>query len=558
MMNSTRYRARYRRILWFFARVLVNVGFWDVFLPWLNIPGPGKKSRTRRYHAVAVNFRLLAIDLGGVMIKVGQFLSARLDVLPREITDELAGLQDEVKPETFADIRAVVEGELGAPLEERFSFFEQQPMASASIGQVHCARLRDSESGLESNSCVVVKVQRPNIPQIVEIDLAALRVVGSWVDRFTFVRKHADVPGLLLEFSRSLYEEIDYLHEGQNAEQFAANFKEYPGVYVPKVYWETTTKRVLTLEDVGAIKITDYDLIETAGINRSEVALRLIQTYMKQIYSDHFFHADPHPGNLFVKPLPLQVGQEKPDWLLVFIDFGMTGHITPGQMNGLREMLIAVGTRDAGRIVKAYQLLGVLLPGADVELLERAGSRVFDRFWGMTAPEIMNLSQDEMIAFMREFEGLVYEMPFQIPENIVLLVRCVSILSGICTGLDKDFNAWTSIAPFAQKLVSEESGSRWQVILAELGVFAQTLLSLPQKVDRLAARVEQGNLDVRTPDLKKGLDRVNRSVIRLAGAVIFAAFLLSAVQIYTTGNLLLSGILAGAAIISLAWIVWPR
>lgn len=557
-MNSTRYRARYRRILWFFARVLINVGFWDVFLPWLHLPGPGNKSRTRRYRAVAVNFRLLAIELGGVMIKVGQFLSARLDVLPREITDELAGLQDEVRAETFADIRAVVESELGAPLEKRFSFFDEQPMASASIGQVHCARLHDNVTGLEDEACVVVKVQRPNIPQIVEIDLAALRVVGGWVDRFAFVRKHADVPGLLLEFSRSLYEEIDYLHEGQNAEQFAANFKEYPGVYVPRVYWETTTRRVLTLEDVGAIKITDYDLIEKAGIDRGEVALRLIQTYMKQIYSDHFFHADPHPGNLFVKPLALKDGQEKPDWLLVFIDFGMTGQITPGQMNGLREMLIAVGTRDAARIVKAYQLLGVLLPGADVELLERAGSRVFDRFWGMTAPEIMNLSQDEMIAFMREFEGLVYEMPFQIPENIVLLVRCVSILSGMCTGLDKDFNAWTSIAPFAQKLVSEESGSRWQVILAELGVFAQTLFSLPQKFDRLAARVEQGNLDVRTPDLKKGLARVNQTINRLIGAVVFSAFLLSASQIYITGNFLLAGILAGAAIITLVWIVWPR
>ncbi|HWQ04354.1 MAG TPA: AarF/ABC1/UbiB kinase family protein [Longilinea sp.] len=557
-MNLTHYRARYRRILWFFARVLLNVGFWDVFLPWLHICGPGKGSRTRRYHAIAVNFRLLAIELGGVMIKVGQFLSARLDVLPHEITDELAGLQDEVRAETFSDIRTVVESELGVPMGDRFSYFEEQPVASASIGQVHCARLRGIRSEPESNICVVVKVQRPNIPQIVETDLAALRVVGSWVDRFNFVRKHADVPALLGEFSRSLYEEIDYLHEGQNAEQFASNFKEYPGVYVPRVYWETTTKRVLTLEDVGAIKITDYELIESAGINRSEVALRLIQTYMKQIYSDHFFHADPHPGNLFVKPLPLKEGQEKPDWLLVFIDFGMTGHLTSGQMNGLRELLIAVGTRDAARIVKAYQLLGVLLPGADVELLERAGSRVFERFWGLTAPELMNLSKDEMFAFMREFEGLVYEMPFQVPENIVLLVRCVSILSGMCTGLDKDFNAWTSIAPFAQKLVSEESGSRWQVILAELGVFAQTLFSLPQKLDHLTARVEQGNLDVRTPDLKKGLDRVNRSVNRLAGAIIFSAFVLSAALIYTAGNLVLSEILAGAAIVTLAWIVWPR
>ncbi|TLN14684.1 AarF/ABC1/UbiB kinase family protein, partial [bacterium] len=467
-MIATLYRARYRRILWFFARVLLNVGFWDVFLPWLHLSGPGKRRRTQRYRRIAVNFRALAVDLGGVMIKVGQFLSARLDVLPREITDELAGLQDEVKPETFADIRAVAELELGGPLATLFATFEEEPVASASIGQVHRAQLRGTEGTPESGERVVVKVQRPNIPQIVETDLAALRVVGGWVNRFNFIRKHVDVPALLQEFSRSLYEEIDYLHEGQNAEQFAQNFSGYDGVYVPRVYWDTTSKRVLTLEDVQAIKITDYERIEEAGIDRAEVAQRLFQTYMKQIYDDHFFHADPHPGNLFVQPLPRTEGAAKREWLLVFVDFGMTGHITPGQMKGLRELLIAVGTRDAARIVKSYQMLGVLLPGADVELLERAGSRVFERFWGMTAPQIVELSQDELMAFLHEFENLVYEMPFQVPENIVLLVRCLSILSGMCSGLDKNFNTWTSIGPFAEKLVAEESGNRWKTVLAEV------------------------------------------------------------------------------------------
>lgn len=555
---TTRYRTRYRRILWFFARVLLSVGFWDVFLPWLHLPGPGRRSQRTRYRSIAVRFRTLAVDLGGVMIKVGQFLSARLDVLPREITDELAGLQDEVKAETFADIRAVAEGELGKPLTEVFEFFEEQPIASASIGQVHraCLRRVGDESGVDP--CVVVKVQRPHIPQIVEIDLAALRVVGGWVERFRFIRKHVDVPALLVEFSRSLYEEIDYLHEGQNAERFAANFAGYAGVYVPRVYWETTTQRVLTLEDVQAIKITDYPSIEAAGIDRSEVAQRLFQTYMKQIYEDHFFHADPHPGNLFVHPQPLQEGQTRREWLLVFVDFGMTGQVTPGQMRGLREVLIAVGTRDAARIVKAYQMLGVLLPGADIELLERAGSRVFDRFWGMTAPEITNLSKDELFAFLHEFENLIYEMPFQIPENIVLLVRCLSILSGMCSGLDHDFNAWTSIGPFAQKLVAEESGNRWQTWLTELGLFAQALFSLPQKMERLAARMEQGNLEVRTPELKKGIERLNQSVNRLTGAVIFGAFLLGATQFYAAGHLALAGALAGLSVLALVWVLWPR
>lgn len=554
-MTTSPYRARYRRILWFFARILLNVGFWDVFLPRLHLPGPGKRTRGQRYRQIAVDFRALAIQLGGVMIKVGQFLSARLDVLPREVTDELAGLQDEVKPEVFGKIRAVAEGELGAPLEEIFDCFDEQPVASASIGQVHRACLRGGEKELNAVRDVVVKVQRPDIPQIVDVDLAALRVVGGWMNRFNFIRKHVDAPALILEFSRSLYEEIDYLHEGQNAERFAENFKQFPGVYVPRVHWPTTTKRVLTLENVQAIKITDYAAIEAAGIDRREVAQRLFGTYMKQIYDDRFFHADPHPGNLFVNPLPRREGQDKVEWLLVFVDFGMTGQVTPGQMNGLRELLIALGTRNPARIVKAYQMLGVLLPGADLEMLERAGARVFDRFWGMTAPEMVNLSQEELFSFLHEFENLIYEMPFQVPQNIVLLVRCLSILSGMCTGLDVDFNAWSSIGPFAQKLVAEEGGSRWKTWLAELGVFAQALFSLPPKMDRLVTRMEQGNLEVRTPDLKNGVDRLDRGVNRLAGAVIFAALLLAAVQLFIAGEVTLSGILAGAALLALLWVL---
>lgn len=534
--------------------MLLNVGFWDVFLPWLRLAGPGKRGRTRRYRRIAAAFRTLAIELGGVMIKVGQFLSARLDVLPRVITDELSDLQDEVKAEVFADIRAVAESELGAALPDLFSEFEEQPVASASIGQVHRACLRGSGAGRR----VVVKVQRPNIQQIVETDLAALRVVGGWVERFQFIRKHIDVPALLLEFSRSLYEEIDYLHEGQNAEQFASNFVDYPGVYVPRVYWETTTRRVLTLEDVQAIKITDYASIENAGIDRGEVAQRLFQTYMKQIYDDHFFHADPHPGNLFVQPLPVREGQAGRDWLLVFVDFGMAGSITPGQIRGLRELLIAVGTRDAARIIKSYQMLGVLLPGADLELLQRAGGRVFERFWGMTAPEIANLSQDELFAFLREFENLVFEMPFQVPENIVLLVRCLSILSGICSGLDRQFNAWTSIGPYAEKLVAEESGNHWRTWLAEAGLLARALFTLPQRMERLVTRMEQGNLEVRTPELKKAADRLERSVDRLAGAVIFAALLLAAVQFFSTGSRFLAIGLAAVACVVLLWALWPR
>ena len=221
------------------------------------------------------------------------------------------------------------------------------------------------------------------------MDLAALRIVGGWLQRYRPIRKHANVPRLMDEFSRTLYEEIDYLNEGKNAETFGENFKDDAKVRVPQVIWSHTTKRVLTLEDVGGIKITDYAAIEAAGIDRAAVAKRLLDTYLKQIFEDGFFHADPHPGNLFVQPAA--EGDDPGDWKLTFIDFGMTGTLPENTFNGMREALMAVGTQDSHRLTQAYVTLDVLLPGADMELLERAGQRVFERLWGKSTDEMIEM-----------------------------------------------------------------------------------------------------------------------------------------------------------------------
>ena len=240
----------------------------------------------------------MAVQMGGVLIKMGQFLSARADVLPEEITSELSGLQDEVPPEDFNDIRKLAESELGAPLDEKYDGFNEEPLAAASLGQVHRARLqvRHAETSPDWID-VVVKIQRPDIEMIIATDLAALRTVSNWLMRYKPISRRADIPALLSEFSRVLYEEIDYLAEGRNAETFAENFKEVPGVRIPGVVWSLTTRRVLTLEDVYAIKITDYEQIVEAGINLDEVAERVFDIYLYQIFENGFFHADPHPGN---------------------------------------------------------------------------------------------------------------------------------------------------------------------------------------------------------------------------------------------------------------------
>src|SRR5208337_3694788 len=549
--------SRYRRTMRFFTGVMVREIWWELVLPKAGLGRLSRRTRSARMQRIAMEFRALALRMGGVLIKVGQFLSSRLDVLPREITAELAGLQDEVGAESFEAIRTVVEAEFGMPLARKFLDFEPVPVASASIGQVHKARLAGEAPGTGFPSHVVVKVQRPHIQEIVEADLAAIRAAGRWLQRLKSIRRHANVTALIEEFSRSFYEEVDYLHEGKNAERFARNFEELSNVVVPSVVWSHTTRRVLTLQDVGAIKITDYGAIEAAGISRAEVADTLFDVYLKQVFEDGFFHADPHPGNLFVLPVPAR-GSRPGGWKLVFVDFGMTGTLSDAAFSGLREVLLAVGTRDAARLVRSFQGLQVLLPGADLDLLERACRRVFDTLWGRSTREMMRMSTAEFSAFADEFGDLLYEMPFQVPENLILLGRCVNILSGMATGLNPDFSVWQGLAPYVQKLVEKDGGTGWRLVLKELENAARQLFELPKRVDDLLSRIEQGRVDVRMPEMKQHVSRLEHSVRKLAGSIIFAAGIVAGTELYLGGHLEIAAGLGAAELILLGWILFGR
>ncbi len=388
------------------------------------------------------------------------------------------------------------------------------------------------------------------------MDLSAIRKVGGWMQKYRPISKHVNVPRLIGEFSQTLYEEIDYLHEGKNAEAFAENFKDLPNVRVPAVIWSHTTKRVLTLEDVVGIKITDYAAIEAAGIDRSAVAIRLFDTYLKQIFEDGFFHADPHPGNLFVQAPAENADPE--DWKLTFVDFGMTGTLPEYTFKGIREVLFAVGTQDAHRLMQSYQQLDILLPGADLELLERASQHVFERFWGKSTNQIMGIHADEARDFIDEFGELMFEMPFQMPENLILLGRCVSILSGICTGLDPNFNIFARLTPYAGKLLESEDGGKLKTIWDEVLKIGQLLLKLPSKADSLLTRMEQGRLEVKVPALSREMERVNRSQRKIVTAIVFAVFLLSGVQLYIADEVVLAAGFGGVALLTFIWLLRVR
>jgi predicted unusual protein kinase regulating ubiquinone biosynthesis (AarF/ABC1/UbiB family) len=308
---------------------------------------------------------------------------------------------------------------------------------------------------------------------------------------------------------------------------------------------------------VYAIKITEYEAISAAGIDRAEVAKVLFGTYLKQIFEDGFFHADPHPGNLFVTPRAGN-GDDRSGWQLTFVDFGMVGYVPAHLSDGLREMMIGVGTRNAARVVQSYQTLGVLLPSvtsADVKLLEQAGSQLFDRFWGMSMGELRSMDHRQMMQFAMQFRELMYEMPFQLPHNLLLLGRTVAILSGMCTGLDPNFNVWNQLAPYAQKLVREAGVSNWEIWLDEVGELAKQLIALPGQTSRVLTRLERGELSVNTPQVTRQIYHLEGAINRLVGSVVFAAFLFGGVLLYQSEDTVLAYIFWGLSGVSLLWMV---
>ncbi len=408
--------ARYRRIVFFFVLLVTRLVFWEVILRRVAGERFVARGRTGRWRKHARQFRELAVDMGGVMIKVGQFISSRVDVLPPEITQELADLQDQVPVVPFDYIKETIEHELG-PIDSRFAWLNPDPVAAASLGQVHRAQLPTGER-------VVVKVQRPNINNIVHTDLSALDTVSRIAMRFNVIRRRVNVPELLDEFSRVLWEEVDYLAEADHAMAFASMFASDEGIYIPAVYLPYTTHLVVTLEDVTSIKLNDYTAIEQAGIDRKEVARRLLDCYMRQIFDYRMFHADPHPGNIFIYPLPPQdtsasngtgKAHGAQPFYIIFVDFGMVGRLTPRIQEGLRETLIAVVTQDAKALVASYHTLGILLPSADTRRIEEATQAVFSKVWGLNMSEMANMSFEDMTSIAREFSDLLLSMPFQMP-----------------------------------------------------------------------------------------------------------------------------------------------
>jgi len=430
---------------------------------------------------VLVAFRQTAIQLGVLMIKLGQFLSSRADLLPEQALAVLISLQDEVPAEPFSHVVSVIEAELGKPIEHLFSVLERKATAAASLGQVHKAVLASTGED------VAVKVQRPHIDQLVRMDLNSLKFVIRVITRFVATGTFIDLMGVYREFERTIYEEIDFVTEAANCKRFQEMFQDDPTIYIPAVYDDYTTRRVLVLEWIDGIKINDYAALEAAGIDRLEVANRTVQAYFYQFFDEGFFHADPHPGNIFVKR-----GAPGNGPIIEFVDFGMVGSLTKSMMKAMKDLFLSFVTRDSETMVQALSQLGFIGEGANRAAIERGLSLLLEQFYGMTLGEVREM---DIPGVADEVGKLLYGQPFQIPAQFTFTGRAVSTLVGVSTGLAPDFNFIDVGAPYARKFLgidTEGIGRTIQQLLSQLLETVNTLLKMPRTIERILTRLETG------------------------------------------------------------------
>ena len=515
-------KARYRRIMRFAFRALAQTWWFELVLPQFGLSRLAAKGRIKRVSKLARRFQVLAADLSGLMIKLGQFLSSRLDILPVEITRELEGLQDSVAAEPEDAIKAQIELALGMPLAVAFESFNHQPIAAASLGQAHQASLSKSLAEEVGYSAVVVKVLRPGIESIVQVDITALRRVGVILSKIRLVSRRADAPALVEEFALTCSQEINYLHEAANLERFRKDFESDPRVLTPDVIWERSSRRVLTLSDVTAIKITDIDSLVEAGIDPNAVAAELARVTFEQFFVSGFFHADPHPGNIFVTP---RDDANEGDFSFTFIDFGMMGEITAEVKANLQRLIFALALRDPRASLEATMRLKFLLPSADTVELEKALTTLFERFGGVGVSDLIQTDPKEIRDLAFQYSKIVRTLPFQLPENFLLLFRSLSLISGVTSSLNKNFNLWDALDPFARTLLNGSGGGIIRTFASQLGDLALTVLRLPQRLDSLVTRAERGEISGRNTELEKQLRVLDSTIRRTTSAVLFGTLL---------------------------------
>ncbi|GAB2228797.1 hypothetical protein Droror1_Dr00022928 [Drosera rotundifolia] len=473
---------------------------------WAYFGGFSEDNQKNRRKKTAAWLRERVLQLGPTFIKLGQLSSTRSDLFPREFVDELAKLQDRVPAFSPKKARDFIAEELGAPVEVLFREFEDRPIAAASLGQVHRAILHNGEK-------VVVKVQRPGLKKLFDIDLGNLKLIAEYFQRSeTLGGPTRDWIGIYEECATILYQEIDYINEGKNADKFRRDFRNVKWVRVPLVYWDYTAPKVLTLEYVPGIKINRVDMLDARGYDRSRIASRSIEAYLIQILKTGFFHADPHPGNLAIDE----------DEAIIYYDFGMMGEIKTFTRTRLLDLFYAVYEKDAKKVMNTLIDLGALQPTGDLSSVRRSVQFFLDNLLSQTPDQ-----QQTLNAIGEDLFAIAQDQPFRFPSTFTFVIRAFSTLEGVGYILDPNFSFVKVAAPYAQELLDlkqkQRSGTQLvQEIRKQAEDARSSAVSMPyrvQRIEEIVKQLESGDLKLRVRVLES--ERAARKATILQMATIY-------------------------------------
>ena len=467
----------------------------------------------------AQHLRLALEELGSTFVKLGQILSTRPDLLPPDFITELSKLQDEVPPGPWEPIQALIEEELGAPLGEFFMAFDPTPIAAASLAQVYAALLHDGQH-------VVVKAQRPGIERVVKTDLEIIQDLAYLAQERTALGDVYDLVDLADEFSAALIAELDYRREGRNADRIRNNFANESQLYVPQIYWDFSTRRVLVLERISGIKISDIAALEAAGYDRHRIASHAARFIIKQVLEDGFFHADPHPGNLVIMP-----GE-----VIGVMDFGTAGYLSTEDRANLVPLYIAVIQTDAVRAVEQLERIGVADPRrSDRVGLQRDLRRLLQKYQGVSLKEI---SVSEVLG---EIEPIIYQHHLRIPPDYWLLIKTLVIMEGVGKRLDPDFDVYEFSGPYVKRfLLRQILPSAWgPTVLRSATAWADLISGFPRQTSRILSQVEQGDLRFRVhaPITRQTARHWNQVTNRVILAVVLASLIIAMALLIPTLDL---------------------
>jgi ubiquinone biosynthesis protein len=473
---------------------------------------------------VGERIRLVIEELGPTFVKLGQIASTRSDLIPPSVLKELEKLQDNVLPFSFHEVRAIAEAELGIELEQAFTSFDTEPVAAASIGQVHIGTLHSGER-------VAVKIQRPGIDYTVRTDLAILQNLAVLAEaRFEWAKRF-QLRNMIDSFGKSLIEELDYTIEARNTETLYKQTLPHTRIRIPRIYGEYSSKKLMTMEYLDGTKLNQPELLRARGYDPKSIAEKLMQAVLQQIFIDGFFHADPHPGNLMVLP-----GE-----IIAFLDFGMVGRLTPEMKQHFAGLIIALMRQSTSGVIKAVLRMGLVTEQVDMQLLRRDVDQLRDKYVGVP------LSDVSLGEAVNDLFDVAYRHHIRIPTDFILVGKTLITIEGLVEQLDPDISIMRIAEPFGKRLLLEQlrPGRVADWVKEQIADYGELLVHLPKQLSEIVTVFKRGRLELAIPDFDKLLRKLDRISNRISFSIVLLSF-----------SIIMTGLIIGSSLNRQASMLW--